>query len=193
MSLFLLFGFQNRLAGQYLEVKVVTGDDKPAMFGEALLVSRDHDSILTTGNISGEFKFKELHPGIYKLYVSGVKGTYNPPPKVIRLKMDTLQVQVVVQNCALDYPIHACPVGKSARKVIRVDYNYDADISFMDEQELDEYYRNLQKMGYRSISHDGQEILIYVHDPQQNEILRLTNACDQYLFCKKHKITFRMN
>lgn len=182
------------MLAQQLHVRVHTSDNQPAFFGEALLVSRDHDTIKLSGNLEGEFLFTNLSVGIYKLFIRDIEGSHDLPARMVRLRYnDTLEIELTALPCSLDYPLQPCPVSKSMKRVILVDYTQTTDQKFQDEEALEKYTRSLQRKGYRIIEYNGQEVLIYVHDEQQNQILKSSDPCDQYLFCKKHRITFRVN
>jgi hypothetical protein len=181
------------VTAQHLYVQLVGSENQSPKFGTALLVSRSNDSLIAEGCIHGEFRFTNIQPGIYKLYVRGLKAYQDPPVKIVRIKSkETYRIELQVNNCPLDYAIHACPVGGSTRKVIRVDYSARSNAEFTNTAEDYHSLKELERQGYYTYMKNEQEVLLYVHDEQQNQILKSSTACDEYLFCKKHKMTFRM-
>ena len=180
------------VAGQYLEI-MLSIEDEPSVFGHAILVDTNMDSTLkVTGDINGRFVFQNLKPSTYKLSIIPTTGVLSPPDTLLTLDSnDSLIIEVKTSLCETNYQLKPCPIHGSVHNIIRVDQNLRVSRSWSSEKAFNRFARKVQKQGYETTEIEGQEVLIYVHDESQIEMLKGTDICDQYLFCKRHKILFK--
>ena len=181
------------IKAQVVIVELDNDMGEPVGFGIAHLVDTiSKDSLKAIGDINGIHRFKNVKPGVYSIYLDPIANFPSPTPTLIKITdNDSVYSHFVSKYCNLDYPIKGCPIGEKSNKVIRVNYSLTSNYSFKSQRSFDVYSKKLQHEGYRSVRHDNQEVLIYINDEKKDQELMFSDACDGYLFCKKHKLIFK--
>tara|TARA_R110002050_G_scaffold293543_1_gene450108 strand:- start:7 stop:615 length:609 start_codon:yes stop_codon:yes gene_type:complete len=167
---------------------------EPIMMGVALVFPETgSDTLKVEGGFTGEFIFNQIKPGNYTLVIKpNLPGVKVSTQKINVSTKDTTIIDKIGEICNQNYVIKACPKSHLKYNVIRVQYNIVSMPYFDNEKDYTRFGKRLRKQGYRTIFHGkNEEVLIYIHDPDLDELLTDTDACDKYLFCKRHKIVFQ--
>jgi hypothetical protein len=106
-------------------------------------------------------------------------------------EVDSLFLEINTIQCDQNHPLKACPINGSKRRALRVRYDFRVHINFGSERNFNRYAKKIQKQAYRSWVINGEECLIDVYDTKQDSILQGTGICDQFFFCKKHKVVYQ--
>src|SRR5690606_33151274 len=143
-------------------------------------------------------------PSVYKLYLNFYSiGLKNPTSELINLSsispQDTFFLSHQTNYCELNYTLKACPVDQKKKHIIRVFYGLNVTYTFKNKKAEKRYAKKLLKQGYETFYDDGnpntniekQEVLISFHDKETHKRLKKSTLCDEYLFCKKHKLIFQ--
>ena len=168
----------------------VRSEKRPLPFTELSLINLiTKDTIHKQTDFDGIAKFDGLFPHKFALICLNpgyrFEDSYKIDPK------DTNFIEIIAVECKLDYPIKECPIGNKEKKVIRTFPNLMVTYSFRTKRRENKYSRKIERLGYRSVCHDGQEVLISASSDSIQNSLKLATLCDQFLFCKKHKHLFK--
>lgn len=166
---------------------------KPAIIGSALLIAEEEgDTAYVKGLHFGPLILSDLDPKRYKLIINQNFPGIRPSIQYVRLAIgDTTYLDVFSDLCGAKYPIKACPKSHLKCNVIRVNYGIVVHYNFEDEAHFNRFAKRIAKQGYQTLHSGDKEVLIHLHDKELHKMLENTDLCDEYLFCKRHKIIFR--
>ncbi len=175
-------------------------DDVIPLTRVGLIESDEADTIFETTDFNGYFKFDSIPNGFWNLHIDAIDHE-EYSIKLNNSDSDTT-LEIKLDLCSMDYPRLDCPQCHNADDVIRVSYHVRVNRTFKDDRSLNKYKKKIHKQGYDSFirstrqnevgqSKDNEEILIQVFDEDSHKLLKNTDACDRYLFCKKHKSVFK--